>query len=496
MAGRNGGLSANAASFRRHTRGSHEVRRNDCRLPAEGGTFLLTAMSGFAPAVAPRRTREKGVLIVVSFLLMSGCLEMDPAPQNPVRELAPELADAGTTVHRALARAEAYRLQILVSEVVEPPAGRPRLRRWGFRTGAEYFYPASSIKLCAAVSALQEIERLEQEHGITGLVDAPLEIAPLFPGDALQSEDPGHLAHGRITVAHEIRKLALVSDNQAFNRLFDLVGHERLNRSMHALGLPSVVIQHRLSDPRDIPDPKASAAMVFHLPEGPAGHRPGIRSVTIPPRTSRWSPTNSGTGLRVGTAYLRTRRVPAGGTTIPGPRPDPADPEPTFERVPQPMDFTTRNGISLLDLQHLLVKLVRPDIPLPGARLDLSEDHRRLLIDALTRYPRESSDPRYSPAEYPDEYCKFLLPGVRRVLPDTEPGRRVEITGKIGRAYGFTIENSCLRNPTNGRTVFVTVAIHTNDDGVLNDDRYEYGTVADPFMADLGEWVARRWLHR
>jgi hypothetical protein len=72
----------------------------------------------------------------------------------------------------------------------------------------------------------------------------------------------------------------------------------------------------------------------------------------------------------------------------------------------------------------------------------------------------------------------------------------VEITGKIGRAYGFTIENSCLRNPTNGRTVFVAVAIHTNDDGVLNDDRYEYETVADPFLADLGEWVARRWLLR
>ena len=487
MAGRKGGLSVNAAPFPGHTEGSLEVRRNDCRLPAEGGPFLLTAMSGFAAAVAPRRARVKGGLIVVSFLLLSGCLEMDPAPQNPVQELAPELADAGTTVHRALARAEACRLQILVSEVVEPHGGRPRLRRWGFRTGAEYFYPASSIKLCAAVTALQEIERLEQEHGITGLVDAPLEIAPLFPGDAAQSEDPAHLAHGRITVAHEIRKLALVSDNQAFNRLFDLVGHERLNRSMHALGLPSVVINHRLSDPRAIPDPRASAAVVFRRTEGAPSGEAGPRAVVLPARTSTLRLTNSGPGLQVGTAYLRTLGTTASATPGAGP---------SVETVPQPMDFTTRNGISLVDLQHLLVKLIRPDIPLPGARLDLSEVHRRLLIDALTRYPRESSDPRYSPAEYPDEYCKFLLPGVRRVLPDTEPGRRVEITGKIGRAYGFTIENSCLRNPTNGRTVFVAVAIHTNDDGVLNDDRYEYETVADPFLADLGEWVARRWLLR
>jgi hypothetical protein len=35
--------------------------------------------------------------------------------------------------------------------------------------------------------------------------------------------------------------------------------------------------------------------------------------------------------------------------------------------------------------------------------------------------------------------------------------------------------------------------LYTNDDGVLNDDRYEYQAVAEPFQADLGEAVAR-WL--
>jgi hypothetical protein len=40
----------------------------------------------------------------------------------------------------------------------------------------------------------------------------------------------------------------------------------------------------------------------------------------------------------------------------------------------------------------------------------------------------------------------------------------------------------------------VTVTIYTNADGILNDDQYEYATVAEPFLADLGEWVARRWL--
>jgi hypothetical protein len=379
--------------------------------------------------------------------------------------LTNELSGAGPALLAAIRRAELLRVQILISEAVERPGAPARLQQHGFRVDAEYFYPASSIKLCAAVAALQEAERLEREHGLVGLAEAPIDFGPLFPGDKRQTEAPDHLANGRITIAHEVRKLALVSDNQAFNRLYDFVGHEQLNRAMHSLGLPSVVINHRLSDPRSVPDQRASAAIAVGLAGG--------RSLDIPARHSQLALTNPAPGRLIGEAHLRGDQL-----------------------VREPMDFAGRNGISLVDLHNLLAKLVRPDIAIPGRPLELSPEHRRLLLDAMTIYPRESSDPHYPAAEYPDDNCKFLLPGVRRVFPETAPGRRIEITGKIGRAYGFSVENSCLRNPANGRTVFVTAVIYTNDDGVLNDDRYEYGTVADPFLADLGEWVARRWLTR
>ena len=80
------------------------------------------------------------------------------------------------------------------------------------------------------------------------------------------------------------------------------------------------------------------------------------------------------------------------------------------------------------------------------------------------------------------------------MFPSKVTGERVESSGKIGRAYGFSIENSYVRNPANGRVVFVTAVIYTNADGVLNDDKYEYETVADPFFADLGEVIAQKWL--
>jgi Beta-lactamase enzyme family len=358
---------------------------------------------------------------------------------------------------------EAFRLQVLISHV-ETVGGRPsRLVRSAYRLGAEYFYPGSAIKLAAAVAALQTIAGLGASHGPIDLLEVPLRIAPLFDGDPPQEDDPTNRDHARITVGHEIRKLSLVSDNQAFNRLYDLVGYDGLNRAMERLGLSSAVITHRLSETRTIPDPSASAAVTF-LP-------PGRASIAVPARASATTRSNRGPGLRVGTAFIR-------GT----------------EFVAEPMDFTRRNGMSLIDLQNLLVKLVRPDIDVGGPPLVLGEVHRAMLIGALTRYPRESPNPTYSADIFPDDVAKFLLAGVRRVFPSSRPGERIEITGKIGQAFGFTVENSYVHNPANGRAVFVSAVIYTNDDGVLNDDRYEYDTIARPFMADLGELVARAWL--
>lgn len=392
--------------------------------------------------------------------LVCGC---STTHQNKMTDLTPVLQGYSNKLDRITASPEAFRAQVLISEVVTNKSGQMILKRHGYRVGAEYFYPASTVKLCAAVAALQTVAQLQPSSLGTDLADVPMEIAPLFSGDAAQTNEASNVQGGYITVAHEMRKISLVSDNLAFNRLYDLVGHEQLNRSMHELGLRSTVINHRLSETRTIPDMRASAAVTFRVPSG--------EPILIPARHSKLMLTNDAANLLVGSGYMKGK-----------------------ELVKTPMDFSARNGISLVDLQDLLVKVARPDIDLGTPPLKLSASHRARLVQAMTEYPRESANPVYAVKDFPDEYSKFLLPGIRRVFPLTTPSERIECTGKIGRAYGFSIENSFVRNPANGRAVFVTAVIYTNEDGVLNDDKYEYETVADPFFADLGEIVARRWL--
>lgn len=404
------------------------------------------------------------VAALAAVMTSMGCAMM---PHHTMGDLNPLFDRSGSggfqALNAALDHAAEQRVQILISEVIPDGHGGRRLRRYGYRLGAEYFYPASCIKLCAAVAALQTLEDLQASHRCGDLLNVPMDIAPLFAGDSMQTGDPSNKAGGQITVGHEIRKLALVSDNRAFNRLFDLVGHDAMNRRMWDIGLSSVVINHRLSESRVIPEPRASAEVTFR----PSAGVP----LVIPARLSALSLTNQAARLQVGEAYMSGE-----------------------QRVFAPMDFTARNGISLQHLQDLLIQVVAPEIDLGTPRLHLQESHRRFLVEALTQPASESSNPVYGAAEYPTDGYKSLLPGVRRVLPDSRPGHRVECSSKIGQAYGFTIENACLRNPENGRTVFVSAVIYANADGVLNDDKYEYVEVALPFMADLGEWVARRWL--
>ena len=161
------------------------------------------------------------------------------------------------------------------------------------------------------------------------------------------------------------------------------------------------------------------------------------------------------------------------------------------EPVEGAMSFRLKNRSSLSDLQNVLLALAKPDVIAPeeGARFDLPEAWRAEVLRAMTELPRESQNPKYDEAEFPDHYVKFLLPGVRHVFP----GDRIRITNKIGRAYGFSIENAVVEDTETGAWFAVAVSLYTNPNGVLNDDTYGYEEIADPFFEDLGEVLVRRF---
>ena len=369
-------------------------------------------------------------------------------PQPP-RDLAALLAKEELGLADALRRHKEMRIQILLAEPVTAADGKVTLRRSRFGDPRQYFYPASTVKLGAAVAALLELQRLSREQDDAFTMDAKWRALPRFPGDAV---DPPW-----IPIADDLRAMLIVSDNPPYNRCFELLSQKGLNETLWSAGLSSARMWHRLSEPRTVEEHRLTRHLAIQQ---------GDTSLAIAPREAGAKLDNSAfTELQVGASHMRGK-----------------------ERIDQPMSFADKNAISLEDLQDMLAMVVRPDIDLKKRGFpELSVTSRAFLVEQLGAYPRECPSPEYDEKKHPDEYCKFLLPGLRRVVPADS----LRVYAKIGQAYGFAIENSYVENVATGRGFFVAAVIYVNADGCIGDDRYEYESVADPFFASLGEALAR-----
>jgi hypothetical protein len=321
-----------------------------------------------------------------------------------------------------------HRFQFILTEVIDG-----RRVDHVYRADAEYFYPASTIKLIGAVAALQTMESLGAS------IDAPIGWGDVDrPGESLLASD------GSVPVLRrELERMLIVSDNEAFNMCFDLAGQRELNETMWDAGLSSVKIEHRLSRVASAANRTAAAPMRLETASG---------SVLLPRRAGIGEiPPPAIPGLSIGSGFMR------GGTL-----------------VREPMRFDRHNRISLRDLHELTIAINRPD--LARIRLPISASHRELLAEFMSKL-----------APVPEEYKPFF-PGVCRVLQPS----RVRVASKIGLAYGFLTDTACITDLASGREFFLTATIYVNSDGVLNDDAYDYDAVGFPVLADLAEAATRR----
>jgi hypothetical protein len=430
-----------------------------CAMVALGATLAVVSSLGSSLGSSPGPGLGPGLVPVA---LADTPATDGPGPAVPDSEVLARILQSQPERFRIAldpALAAGHRIQILVS-FVEREGETVTLERHGFRVGAEYFYPASAIKLCAAVAALGTMRGLiADRHRVT--LDSPLVFHPLLPGE--RPDTGGADPASRVTLGRLLRHTLIVSSNDAFNRLYDFAGPEALHQAMWSAGLRDTFLFHRLSVRRS-EEENRMAPRIDVL----TGARALTDMVTIGARTSALAlEPRPLPGLDVGRAYVEAGRV-----------------------IEAPMSFGRKNRMSLVDLQNLLIMVMRPDIPLGLPGLSLHRKDRAFLQRALRDAPAESRDPVFPPEDHDILRFKPVLGGLTRVAPMS----RWAVWSKAGTAYGFRIENAYVVDQKSKRAMFFTVAIYANADGVLNDDEYEYDTVADPFIHDLAEAVVReRW---
>lgn len=384
--------------------------------------------------------------------------KMDHAASSKVNVLDSLLHAHPNEFKTILDHANDYRVQIIYTQINRNQYNVPSFEDYSFRlNSSEYFYPASTVKFPTAVLALQKLRELNQpgldrfstmitEGGYSGML--PVYNDPSSPD-------------GKPSINHYIKKILLTSDNDAFNRLYEFLGSEYINSELHKRGFKSAQIIHRLE--RSLTEDEnrhSNPVNFFDLATGQTIYSKPIlfNQQSYPQRNDR-----------LGKGYMKNDQL-----------------------VDGPMDFSKKNRIALDDLHNVLRSIMFPEAVASQHCFHLEKDDYQFLRNYMSMYPAESGISGYDSSAYWDSYCKFLYWGSEKgKLPKT-----LRIFNKVGDAYGFLLDVAYVADFDKNIEFMVSAVIYCNNDGILNDSKYDYDTIGFPFFKNLGRVIYQYELTR
>ena len=346
-----------------------------------------------------------------------------------------------------LAKKKEMGVQIIYTQIDRRKNGNARFTDHYFNVDTEnYFYPASTVKLPVAILALQKLNELKKsglDKNTTMITDTA------YSGQTVVYNDPTTV-DGRPTIAHYIKKILLVSDNDAFNRLYEFLGQEYINNSLHKMGYTDVQIIHRLN---------------ISLTEDQNRHTNPVKFYDTSKRIV-YEKLAANSQL-----VYAERNTKMGKGFIKG-----------DELVNEPFNFSKKNRLSLKDLHSIMRTVLFPEMVSPKHRFNLTSDDYNFLYKYMSMTATESKYPYYDTINYWSNYVKFLLYGAEKNKPDPD----IRIFNKVGDAYGFLTDVAYIADFKNNIEFMLSATIYCNSDGIFNDDKYDYDTIGYPFLKNLG----------
>ncbi|PWG80773.1 hypothetical protein DDR33_09955 [Pararcticibacter amylolyticus] len=396
--------------------------------------------------------RSVGVLIVLCMISMIS------SAQKTDKWFGSLLLKEGSPAFKKVLDAPSvYQYQVIYTRIDRDRNNKPHFKSFYLNTDAgRYFNPASTVKLPAALIALEKLNDLK----ITGVDKySPMITDSVFSGQTKVLKDETS-ENGYPSVAHYIKKVFLVSDNDAYNRLYEWDGQQDLNEKLWQKGYVNTRINRRFVPLSE--EENRHTNPVSFLKEGKTVYTqaPAYSKVTF----------DFSRKVLIGKAHYNRSDV----------------------LVNEPMDFSRHNNFPLEEQQAMLRAILFPEAVKRKQTFRLSSDDYHFLYQYMSMLPRESRYPRYDTTEFFDGYAKFFLGrDGKSVLPSA-----VRIFSKAGWAYGFMTDNAYVADMENNIEFLISATIYVNSDGILNDDKYDYDTIGYPFFKELGEIIYKNELNR
>ncbi|HEX2627790.1 MAG TPA: serine hydrolase [Chitinophagaceae bacterium] len=366
-------------------------------------------------------------------------------------------AQPDSLLQSVLKQPDVYRYQIIYTRIERDKNNKPSFKNYYYNVDARrYFNPASVVKMPLAFLSLEKLHEYDQ-RGINKYTSLAFDSGwhrqtRLYVDSTAEKGIP--------SIAQFIRKAFLISDNDAYNRMYELVGQQTINRRLHAMGFPETRITRRFMR-MDMEQNRHTNPIRFL--NGTGG------TIYTQPMAYNTDSFDFSRINKMGRAHLN------------------AD----DSLINEPIDFTYANNFPLEDMQQVLQTVMFPESKPASQRFNLTPDDYAFLYRFLSQYPSETSYPKYDTSEYYDSYVKFFFRNPSHTMP-----QGVRVFNKVGWAYGCLTDVSYIADFNNKVEFMLSATIYVNSDGVLNDNKYEYTTVGWPFLYQLGQAMYQYELKR
>jgi hypothetical protein len=356
-----------------------------------------------------------------------------------------------------LSKPQTYLYQILYTQIDRDKNGVPHFTNYRLQVNPDvYFYPASVVKMPLAFLSLEKLKELNipgVDKNTTMHFDSSYhrQVA-MFADSSAEGKKP--------TMAHFIKRALLISENDPYNRMYQFIGQQQINKKLREKGYTSTRITRQFMGLTEDQNRHTNAISFLD-----SNNRVIIE---LPAQYNRDS-FSYGDPVFVGDAHINGKN----------------------ELIKAPFEFTRHNHLSLEDMQKMLQAVIFPSsVPLKN-RFNLSEEDRLFLLKYLSQYPSETDYPYYDPALFYDSYVKFFFLDSTHAMPG-----HLRVFNKVGWAYGFLTDVSYILDTLNHVDFMLAATVYVNSDGVVNDSKYDEETVGLPFLNHIGSVFYQHELHR
>ena len=371
-------------------------------------------------------------LLFISLFVLQGCYFSSDPIKSAIKE--------DEFVRKIIKYKDNYEIQILYTEVSKNNLGQTEFKDFQFQLNNEqYFYPASTIKLPIVIMTLSKINELRAEGSNISL-KSKLKLSLINNKKEIIVKD------SISSFQNLIADVFLVSDNSASNVLIDFIGYNYFNSSMINAGYENTYLNHKFN-----PDPFVDSSWIITtLDNDVISSKENKRNVIAGSNISN---------LKKGERSLVNGKI-----------------------INESMDFSLKNRSSLTDMHNIMKNLIYPEITL--SKFNLNVEDYDFLRYWMSRFTYEDLGNKYiSDDRFFNSYNKFFIHGMDTILKSSD----IRVYNKIGQAYGTSTDSAYIKNYKEDVEFFLTATIYTNKNEIINDNIYEYGDTAIPFLSRLSK---------